>query len=135
MEKQKQSFLEKKGGLDIFFMLAHGPKTFDELQSLNLSPNTILWRLREARTLDIVEQRLMSVERGRSKIKYHLTKRGEEILKVSMPIKKDYIGLREEINRLEEEIRKREDKIKNLLFPLQKLVARITTSKSNRNPT
>jgi len=114
-----QEFLEKRGSLDILFNLAEEEKSFNELESLSLSPNTVLSRLREAQTLGLIEEKLLRQKEGRSKIKYGLTKKGKEITDTSKTIKKDYLKLREEINKLEEEIRKKEEEIKTLLSSLQ----------------
>lgn len=118
-----QDFLERKGGLDILYKLAEGKKSFNELESLNLSPNTILSRLREAQALGLIEEKLLRQKEGRSKIKYTLTKKGKKIIEACKSIKKDYLKLREEINNLEEKTRKKEEEIKTLLSSLQRSVA------------
>jgi len=118
--KEIQEFLKKRGSIDILFNLAEEEKSFNELESLNLSPNTVLSRLREAQTLGLIEEKLLRQKEGRSKIKYALTKKGKEIMDASKTIKKDYLKLREEINKLEEETRKKEEEIKTLLSSLQR---------------
>jgi DNA-binding HxlR family transcriptional regulator len=118
--KEIQEFLEKRGSIDILFNLAEEEKSFNELESLNLSPNTVLSRLREAQALNLIEEKLLRQKEGRSKIKYVLTKKGKEIMDVSKSFKKDYLKLREEINGLEENIRKKEEEIKTLLSSMQR---------------
>jgi len=136
-----EDFILNKGSLDIIYILANGPKSFDELKRLlKLSPNTILSRVREAQTLGIIEQKLLeetkgkSIDemKGRSKIKYVLTKRGEKILEVSEGVKNRYLDLKKEIHGLQMNIRKKDSEIKSLLFPLQKPVAQILKSNLNQ---
>lgn len=57
-------FLDAKGSLDVLFQLANREKSFNELKEVfTLSPNTVLDRLREAQSLDLIKEELLISER------------------------------------------------------------------------
>lgn len=123
-------FLGLKGAFDILFKLGEKERSFNELEKiLNLSPNTVLARIREARNLGLVEEKLFGGN-GRSKIKYVLTKKGKDVLGVSDSLKEDYLALRGKIDKLEEERKEKEMEIKELLSSLQSSQAIIRISGS-----
>ena len=123
-------FLGSKGAFDILFELGKKERSFNELEKmLNLSPNTVLARIREAQDLGLVEEKLFGGN-GRSKIKYVLTKRGRDVLEAANSFKKDYLRLREKIDELEEERKEKEREIKELLSSLQSSQAVIRISGS-----
>jgi len=124
-------FLGLKGAFDILFELGKKEGSFNELENmLNLSPNTVLARIREARDLGLVEERLFGGN-GRSKIKYVLTKRGRDVLGASNSLRGTYLKLRGRIDELEEERKEKEKEIKKLLSSLQssQAIIRISGSK------
>jgi len=104
-----------KGLLDVLMMLETGEKSFTELKTLDLSPNTILSRLREAQMKGLVEQKLFPRKGRKPRIKYVLTKEGKEVLKMYESIRERYTELRAELQNLQEEVRKKEKEMKYLL--------------------
>lgn len=113
------AFLEAKGSLDILFKLAEKEKSFNELEeALGLSPNTVLLRLREAQSLELIKEELFK-DSGRSKIKYTLTDTGKELLNSLKTVKEDYLNLRKDVGKLEEEKRQKETEIRELLSSVQ----------------
>ena len=113
-------FLEKKGSLDILYKLKESPKSFNELEeSIGMSPNTILARLREAQKFGMVEEKLIREKEGRSKIKYALTKKGYDVSDNFRNIANKYMHLREEIQELEGEKRSKEKEMKEILSSFQ----------------
>lgn len=104
-----------KGLLDVLMMLETGEKSFTELKALDLSPNTVLSRLREVQEKGLVDQKLFPRKGRKSRIKYVLTKDGEEVLKTYASIREKYTELRVELQNLQEEVRKKEKEMKYLL--------------------
>ena len=109
-----------KGLLDLLVMLEDGPKTFSQLKVLNLSPSTILSRLREAQEMGLVDQKLYPKKGKRSEIRYLLSKDGVEMLKMYGSIRDRYTQLRMELQSLQEEIRTKEKEMKFLLSTANK---------------
>ncbi len=119
------AFLEAKGSLDILFTLAEKEKSFNELEeALGLSPNTVLLRLREAQSLELIREELFK-DSGRSKIKYTLTDTGKELLNSLKTVKEDYLNLRKDVGKLEEEKRQKETEIRELLSSVQKSISNV----------
>jgi len=110
-----ESEIAPKGLLDVLMMLETGAKSFTELKALDLSPNTVLSRLREAQKRGFVDQKLFPRMGRKPKIKYVLTKEGEEVLKMYESIRERYTELRAELQGLQEEVRKKEKELKYLL--------------------
>ena len=112
----QNEFLEKKGAADLMFELSESPKTFNELvESLDLGPNTVLSRLREAQKLGLVEEKLTRKESGRPSISYEITETGKKKIKDLEIIKKDYIKLRDKLKKMKSEERETEEKINTIL--------------------
>jgi len=105
----------KKGLLDVLMMLENGEKAFAELKALDLSPNTVLSRLREAQKRGLVDQKLFPRRGRKPRIKYVLTKEGEDALRMYEAIRERYTELRAELQNLQEEVRKKEKQMKYLL--------------------
>jgi len=104
-----------KGLLDVLMMLETEEKSFTELKALDISPNTVLSRLREAQKKGLVEQKLFPVKGKKPRIKYVLTKQGKEVLTMFESIREKYVDLRTELQSLQEEVRKKEKEMKYLL--------------------
>lgn len=104
-----------KGLLDVLMMLDTGEKSFMELKALDISPNTVLSRLREAQKKELVEQKLFPRKGKKPRIKYVLTKQGKEVLTMFESIREKYVDLRTELQSLQEEVRKKEKEMKYLL--------------------
>jgi len=104
-----------KGLLDMLMMLEEGAKSFTELKALDLSPNTVLARLREAQKRGLVDQKLFPRKGKKPRIKYVLTKEGEYVLKMYESIRERYTELKAELQSLQEEVRKKEKEMKYLL--------------------
>lgn len=124
-------FLGLKGAFDILFKLSEKEGSFNDLKNmLNLSPNTVLARIRAARDLRLVEEKLFGGN-GRSKIKYVLTKKGKDVLEASNSLRGTYLKLRGRIDELEEGRKEKEKEIKKLLSSLQssQAIIRISGSK------
>jgi len=107
-------FLKRKGSIEVLCELEENGKSFNELRDLGISPNTLSSRLKEALDLELIEQRVCR-EGERSKIKYHLTEKGKEVVKTIESIKEDYFRLKEEVKRLEEEAKKKRQEIREIL--------------------
>lgn len=105
----------RKGLLDVLMMLETGEKSFTELKTLDLSPNTVLSRLREAQKKGLVDQKLFPRKGRKPRIKYVLTEEGEKVLKMYESIRERYTELRAELQNLQEEARKKEKEMKYLL--------------------
>lgn len=105
----------RKGLLDVLMMLETGEKSFTELKTLDLSPNTVLSRLREAQKKGFVDQKLFPRKGRKPRIKYVLTEEGEKVLKMYESIRERYTELRAELQNLQEEARKKEKEMKYLL--------------------
>ena len=128
-----EDFIINRGSLDILYILEDGPKSFDEFKpQLKLSPNTIVSRLRTAQSLGIIEQKLIGETKGRSKIKYDLTKKGEKILEASGDIKNRYLELKKEINELRKGIKNKDSEIEKLLLSLREPLRQILKSNPNQ---
>ena len=105
----------RKGLLDVLMMLEAGEKSFSDLKALGLSPNTVLLRIREAQERGLVDQRLFPRKGRKPRIKYVLTKEGEEVLKMYESIRERYTELRTELQSLQEEARKKQKEMRYLL--------------------
>lgn len=73
------SFVKKRGSLEILLELREEKKSFNELKNLDLSPNTILTRLREAQRMGLVDVLPISSEK-RTRICYELSKDGTNLI-------------------------------------------------------
>ena len=89
----------KKGMLDLLLMLKEGKKTFTELKVLDISPSTLVARLRETQSKNLVKQILVQRKDKKSITKYSLTNIGKKSLALYNPIISDYSYLRKEIKR------------------------------------
>ena len=117
MSSSKQRAIEApKGLLDVLMALEENAKSFTELKFLNLSPNTLLARLREAQAKGLVLQELVPVKGKRPRIKYKLTEEGKNTLKMYASVRERYTELKMELQQLQEEVRKKEKELKYLLF-------------------
>jgi len=113
----KQRVVESsKGLLDVLMALEENEKSFTELRSLGLSPNTLLARLREAQAKGLVLQELVPVKGKRPRIKYKLTREGKDTLKMYASVREKYTELKMELQQLQEEVRKKEKELKYLLL-------------------
>lgn len=113
----KQKAVEApKGLLDVLIALEESERSFTEMKSLNLSPNTLLARLREAMAKGLVSQELVPIKGKRPRIKYRLTKEGKDTLKMYASVREKYTELKMELQQLQEEVRKKEKELKYLLF-------------------
>jgi DNA-binding HxlR family transcriptional regulator len=113
----KQSRTESpKGLLDVLMALEKNEKSFTELKSLDLSPNTLLARLREAQEKGLIVQELAPVKGKRPRIKYKLTKEGRDTLQKYASVREKYTELKMELQQLQEEVRKKEKELKYLLL-------------------
>jgi len=109
-----------KGMLDILICLRDDARSFNDLKRLNLSPNTILARLREAQEKGFVRQRLYPRKGKKAKIKYDLTDEGELMLKDYESIIDRYLELSRELAELEKKLREKEREKKYLLLSSEK---------------
>lgn len=116
MGNRQQMIEAPKGLLDVLMALEEDEKSFTELKSLNLSPNTLLARLREAQAKGLVLQELVPVKCKRARIKYKLTEEGKDALKMYASVREKYKELKMELQQLQEEVRKKEKELKYLLF-------------------
>mgnify|MGYP001083721838 CR=1 FL=1 len=107
--------VEEKGFFDILLMLDEGAKTFIELKSLGLSPNTILHRLREAQEMGLVQEQLVPQKGKRSQIAYILTAQGKDLVMKYLPVKTKYLSLKEELDNLTKQGEKIEHNMRFLL--------------------
>jgi DNA-binding HxlR family transcriptional regulator len=115
MNNKQQIIDSPKGLLDVLMALEGSEKSFTELKALGLSPNTLLARLREAQSNDLVVQELVPVEGKRARVKYKLTKDGKNTLQMYASVREKYTELKMELQRLQEEARKKEKELKYLL--------------------
>jgi DNA-binding HxlR family transcriptional regulator len=104
-----------EGFVEVLLALEHGARSFVELKSLDMSPTTVLKRLREAQKMGYVGQRLVAQEGGRSRIKYGLTTKGRRVARVYAPIRGRYSHLREELGQLEHALHEKRSEMKFLL--------------------
>ncbi len=114
---KEEEFLRRKGSIEILCELEEGGKSFNEFE-LDISPNTLSSRLKEALDLGLIEQRICREDRTR--VKYYLTDIGKELLKAIKPIKDNYFKLKEDIKRLEEEIRGKKKELEELISSIYK---------------
>lgn len=105
-----------EGTFDLLLRLNEGPKSFIELKEGRHSPNTVLSRLRRLQKINVVQTKLLVVKKGRRpRIKYTLTTKGKKLLKRYMPIKADYLEIRDVMKKLKEQISVQKQAIKILL--------------------
>ena len=109
-----------KGMIDILIYLRDEAKSFNDLKKLNLSPNTILARLREAQEKGLVKQRLCPCKGKKARIKYDLTGEGKLMLKNYESIIDRYLELSKELDELERKLRDKEKEMKYLLLNSKK---------------
>ena len=114
---REEDFLRRKGSIEILCELEKNGKSFNEF-NLDISPNTLSSRLKEALELGLVEQRVCREER--SKIKYYLTDKGKELLKTIKSIKDDYFRLKNDVKKLEEELKRKKKELEELVSSLRK---------------
>ncbi len=114
---KEEEFLRRKGSIEILCELEEGGKSFNEFE-LDISPNTLSSRLKEALDLGLIEQRICREDRTR--VKYYLTDMGKELLKAIKSIKDNYFKLKEDIKRLEEEIRRKKKELRELISSIYK---------------
>lgn len=116
MANKQRGVESPKGLLDVLMALEKNEKSFTELKSLDLSPNTLLARLREAQEKGLVMQELVPVGDKRPRIKYKLTNDGKDTLKMYSSVREKYTELKMELQQLQEEVRKKEKELKYLLL-------------------
>ncbi len=108
-------FLAERGALDILFRLAEKPLGFNELKdSINISPNTLLTRIKEATALGLIEETLVRTER-RSLIKYKLTNTGKKTIDELGSIKKKYLELKAELDKIKNSENEKERELEEIL--------------------
>ncbi len=118
-----KNFLSERGALDLLFSLSNDPLGFNELKErINISPNTLLTRIKEAAKLGLVEETLVRTER-RSLIKYTITKDGKKELESLKSIKDRY----EKLNKL---LKEQDEKKNNIQKEITELLSSI--NKTNR---
>ena len=101
--------------LDLLLTLNGGSKTFNELKNLNMSPNTVLARLRNAQTNGWVKDELVRHKDTKSKIAYSLTKEGESAVLKYHFILPQYNELRKELKNLQRKVKEKEKKVRYIL--------------------
>lgn len=107
--------IRKESMIDLLLALEKD-KSFIELKAcLNMSPNTILARLREAQKDNLVDQIFIKRENKKPIVKYTLTEKGRETLALFIPFKTDFLSLKKELNELENKVRQKKKNIKLLL--------------------
>jgi len=116
MSNRQLEIESPKGLLDVLMALEKNEKSFTELKPLGLSPNTLLARLREAQEKGLIIQELVPVKGKRPRIKYKLTREGEDTLKMYASVREKYTELKMELQQLQEEVRKKEKELKYLLL-------------------
>jgi len=104
-----------EGFIEVLLALEGGAKSFVELKSLDMSPTTVLRRLREAQKMGYAGQRLVAKEGRRARIKYALTTKGRRAARVYAPIRGRYSHLREELGQLERALHEKRSEMKFLL--------------------
>jgi len=110
----------KEGTFDLMLRLNEEPKSFIELKEGRISPNTVLSRLRILQKLQLVETKLFEVKKDRrARIKYTLTGNGKKLMKRYMPIKPNYLQIRDAMNKLENQIDEQKEAIKLLLTSMK----------------
>lgn len=116
-EDKRKRLPHLKGFLEILLLLKEDKRTFTELKkAANVSPSTVLKRLRESQEKGLIKQDLSSRGGRRAQIKYHLTKEGESLLTEYESIIDRYIELNTELDKLEKAVRDTEKEIKYLLL-------------------
>jgi len=114
------SIVLKEGTFDLMLRLNEEPKSFIELKEGRISPNTVLSRLRILQKLQLVETKLFEVKKDRrARIKYTLTGNGKKLMKRYMPIKPNYLQIRDAMNKLENQIDEQKEAIKLLLTSMK----------------
>ncbi|WXG43073.1 MAG: winged helix-turn-helix transcriptional regulator [Promethearchaeati archaeon SRVP18_Atabeyarchaeia-1] len=106
----------QKGMVDLLAMLGDGAKSFSELKKLNLSPSTLLKRIREAQQRGMVKEKLDPRGRKKPTIKYELTDQGKKTLKQFESIIDRYQELKLELDDLVRKQREKEKEIEYLLL-------------------
>lgn len=115
----EKKILAEKGILDILFKLSDKPLGFNELKvSINISPNTLLVRIKELTKAGLVEEMLIRTER-RSLIKYALTKEGKKTIEGLGNVKDKYLGIKAQLDKLKEEKSRKEKEINELMSSSQ----------------
>jgi len=110
----------KEGTFDLMLRLSEEPKSFIELKGGRISPNTVLSRLRMLQKLQLVETKLVEVNKDkRARIKYTLTGNGKKVMKRYLPIKSNYLQIRAAMSNLENQIYEQKDAIKLLLSSIK----------------
>ena len=117
-----EKFLKERGALDLLFQLSKNPKGFNELKTgINISPNTLLARIKDATSLGLIEEALVRTNK-RSLIKYKLTEKGKKTINELDNIKKKYTEIKNEL-----------DNIKKLKDEKEKELGDILSSKIRNN--
>ena len=106
----KYSFIEKRGSVEVLAALRKGAKSFSELKNLNMSPNTVLARLREAQNLGLTKVVPVSSDR-RTRIKYGLSEEGKALVLKFDSAVTEYIKLQEQLKELSQKKREMFDRI------------------------
>lgn len=99
----------------ILLSLKEAAKSFNDLKSLDMSPNTILSHLRETQTKGWVNAKLAKREDKKPRILYNLTSEGETLLKTYGLVISQYADLRREHEEMQKKVKENEKKIKYLL--------------------
>jgi len=102
MKDEYSSFVAKRGSIEVLLELDKGTQSFNQLKSLNLSPNTVLNRLREAQRLGLVKPLLLSSEK-RIRIRYGLSEDGRNLVSKFHVAASRYLKLQRQISKLSEE--------------------------------
>ena len=105
-----------RGMLDVLMALKDEAKSFNDLRTLRLSPNTILARIREAQEQGLVHQKLHPRTGRKPRIRYELTKQGRDMLKQYSLIIDDYVKLKQEFDELEKRAQEKEKDMRYLLL-------------------
>jgi len=102
MKDEYLSFVAKRGSVEVLLELDEGTRSFNQLKRLNLSPNTVLNRLREAQELGLVKPLLLSSEK-RIRIRYGLSEDGKTLVSKFHVAASRYLRLQKRISELSEE--------------------------------
>jgi len=112
----EKEFIRRTGAIEILCELSEGERSFGDLKSLGISSGTLSKRLKEAIKLGLVKQEIKHEKEAlKPKVVYRLTEEGKELLKSIEHVRREYLKVREEIERLKGEIRKKEKMLKGLL--------------------
>lgn len=116
--------IESKGLLDILLLMDEKERSFVELRRLDLSPNTVLKRLRQAQDQGLVSSHISTNTGKRPRIRYGLTKMGGRVTALCKSHRTKYLHLRSEIEKTKKQLRRQEKEMQSLVSSLEEKINR-----------